>query len=170
MSNDVALSYAKSLSEIEEISINDLYDLKNVIDSSSDLRNVLSNSSISMSKKIEILDDIFSGKINDKVLSFCKILVEKGRISELGEIIKLYELQMNKKNNIVQVSVSSAIELDEEYKRVILEKLEMKLQKKVMPKWEVLPEIIAGLIFKIGDVVIDSSLRYKIEKFGKIMK
>jgi F0F1-type ATP synthase delta subunit len=39
-----------------------------------------------------------------------------------------------------------------------------------MPKWEINNEIIGGLVFKIGDTVIDTSLRHKLESFSKIMK
>ena len=74
---------------------------------------------------------------------------------------------MNKINNIQPVTVTSAIALTDEQKKGIAVKLEEKLKKQVQPRWNVDNGIIAGLIIKINDDVIDTSLKHKIDKISK---
>ncbi|MCD7740132.1 MAG: F0F1 ATP synthase subunit delta, partial [Candidatus Gastranaerophilales bacterium] len=66
-------------------------------------------------------------------------------------------------NNIVKPVVISAIELEESQKNKIIEKLEYKLTKKVIPQYQVNPDIIGGLIFKIDDKTIDCSIKTKFD-------
>lgn len=150
--------------------INDLTQIIEVIEQSEDLRAILSNSSVNFNKKKEILSEIFGGKIDEKLINFLYILTEKNKINLLGEILKSFEQISAENSGISVVEIISATELNQDYKNRIINKLEQKLDKKVEPYWNIEPEIIGGLIFKIGDTVIDSSLKNKIENFSKVMK
>ena len=150
--------------------INDLTQIIEVIEQSDDLRAILSNSSVNFNKKKEILSEIFGGKIDEKLINFLYILTEKNKINLLGEILKSFEQISAENSGISVVEIISATELNQDYKNRIIQKLEQKLGKKVEPYWNIEPEIIGGLIFKIGDTVIDSSLKNKIENFSKVMK
>jgi len=150
--------------------INDLTQIIEVIEQSDDLRAILSNSSVNFNKKKEILSEIFGGKIDEKLINFLYILTEKNKINLLGEILKSFEQISAENSGISVVEIISATELNQDYKNRIINKLEQKLDKKVQPYWNIEPEIIGGLIFKIGDTVIDSSLKNKIENFSKVMK
>lgn len=150
--------------------INDLTQIIEVIEQSDDLRAILSNSSVNFNKKKEILSEIFGGKIDEKLINFLYILTEKNKINLLGEILKSFEQISAENSGISVVEIISATELNQDYKNRIINKLEQKLGKKVEPYWNIEPEIIGGLIFKIGDTVIDSSLKNKIENFSKVMK
>ncbi|MBR1619456.1 ATP synthase F1 subunit delta [bacterium] len=150
--------------------INDLTQIIEVIEQSDDLRAILSNSSVNFNKKKEILSEIFGGKIDEKLINFLYILTEKNKINLLGEILKSFEQISAENSGISVVEIISATELNQDYKNRIIQKLEQKLDKKVQPYWNIEPEIIGGLIFKIGDTVIDSSLKNKIENFSKVMK
>ena len=150
--------------------INDLSQVLEVFGQSEDLRSILSNSSINFTKKKEILSEIFNGKIDEKLVNFLFILTEKNRINLLGQILESFEQVSAENSGIRVVEIISAVELNEGYKQRIIQKLETKLSKKVEPIWDIKPEIIGGLIFRIGDSVIDSSIRNKIENFSKVMK
>ena len=150
--------------------INDLSQVLEVFGQSEDLRSILSNSSINFTKKKEILSEIFNKKIDEKLVNFLFILTEKNKINLLSQILESFEQVSAENSGISVVEIISAIELNEGYKQRIIQKLEAKLSKKVEPVWDIKPEIIGGLIFRIGDSVIDSSLRNKIENFSKVMK
>ncbi len=129
--------------------------------------NIISNPSIDLNVKYSILDEIFKGKIDDKVLQFIKILTEKHRLAEFEEIRDSYIQRVNEFNNIKLVEITSAIELNDDFKTRITAKLGEKLSKTIVPEWKIDSGIISGLVFKIGDDIIDASLLNKVESIGK---
>ena len=66
-----------------------------------------------------------------------------------------------------KVEIVSAIKLNFEAKTNVLFKLEHKLNCEIVPDWQVDEDIIAGLIFKFDDFVIDTSVRNKVENLSK---
>ena len=160
--------YAEALSKIDadkNIIKNDFYQVISTI--TFELMTVFNNPTIPTDKKLEILKEVFENKINQKLYDFLKILVEKNRISLINEIYESYTQTINSENNIQTVEVTSAIELDNSYKDKIINKLKEKTKKEIQAEWITDKSIIAGLIIKIGDTVIDSSLKNKIDKLKK---
>ena len=154
---------ANTFEEIKE----QLLQVKEVLDSSKDLAVVMENTSISTGKKIEILDSIFANKISLKVLNFLKLLVDKNRFNEFDSILTAYTEILDNKSNKKKVEIISPIKLTFENKTNVLFTLEKKLNCEVIPTWSVDADIIAGLVFKFDDYVIDTSVRNKIENLRK---
>ena len=73
----------------------------------------------------------------------------------------------NSLDNTKTVEIISAKELDFENKTMILLKLEKKLNCEIKPLWTINSDIIAGLVFKFDDYVIDTSLNAKLEDLSK---
>ena len=94
--SQISKNYAKALIEISKqdnsfVSVKTgLYNALSTISVSQDLKLVTDNSAISVAKKIEIIEEIFRNKIDDKVLNLLKILLEKNRFSELEGIVQAY--------------------------------------------------------------------------------
>lgn len=148
--------------------IKDLNIIAKTVKKSDDLKNVVNNPAINTKLKFEILDEIFQNKINDKILSFMKILIERKRFSEFESIIEAYSMLVDEKNNVKRTKIVSAIELKENYKQDIINKLKAKLNKEIIPEWEVNKDIIGGLIIQIEDEIIDNSLSRRLEKISKM--
>lgn len=169
----VSKIYAKALLDIAirenltELYKTQLKDVCEVLNSSEDLRVVMDNSSVSVLKKLEILDSVFNGRIAGKLLNFLKILVEKNRFNELCAINLAYENMVADLANIKTVEVYSPVALNFENKSNILFKLEHKLGCEILPVWKIDETLIAGLAFKFDDTVIDTSVRSKLEDLSK---
>ena len=144
-----------------------LRDISDTFDASNDLREVLINPTIKDDVKIEIIESIFDGKINSYLINFLKVLITKKRINEFSEIYRDFIDKLNEINDIQPVTIISAVDLSEDYKKTILNKLNQKLGKNIQPKWSLDEDIIAGLMIKIDDNVIDMSLRNRIDKLSK---
>ena len=86
---------------------------------------------------------------------------------EFGEIYLDFNNKLNDIRNIQPVEVVSAVELDEDTKNRIVQKLNARLGKTVQPEWDVDEDIIAGITVKINDDVIDMSLKSRIDKLSK---
>lgn len=163
-----AITYANSLFEADNNALPDLNTVLDVINSSKDFKITMLNPSISLQIKYEILDEIFKKELSEKVLNFIKILVEKNRFNEFEQIVQAYSDEVDQNNNIKRVEIVSAVELSDNQKQKAIEKLEARLQKRVKVGWTVDTSIIGGLIIKIDDDVIDTSLKNKLDKLSKI--
>ena len=91
----------------------------------------------------------------------------KKRVSIISEIAVEFKKELEKVKNIAHVNITSAIELENERKEQIKAKIAEKLNKEVIIDWGVDSEIIAGLIFNIDELIIDNSIRHKLEDLGK---
>lgn len=171
----ISKNYAKALMDISMqndsvVSIKaDIAKALDVLNSSYDLKLVMDNSSISTSKKIEIIEEIFKDKISQQILNLLRILVEKGRFDEFENIVLAYNEMADNLENRKNVEIISSFDLDVDIKGKILSKLEKKLNSEVIPQWSIDESIIAGLVFRFEDSIIDTSVKSKLEKLSKYM-
>ena len=170
----IAQRYSDALVEIaqegkltyEKIST-DLNLIKEILTQSKDLEEFLTNPIISTENKKEVIEKVFAKEIDSLIMNFLKILVDKNRFDSFNEILEAFNKSLDNKNNIIRVQVTSAVEISNELKKRLKIKLEEKLKKNVVLELDVNINIIAGLLIKIGDNVIDMSLRHKLEDLSK---
>lgn len=157
--------------EDETISKEDvLSDLRGVAEtfrSSKDLSEVINNPSISTEEKQVVICKLFQEKVIPIVYNFLFVLNLRKRLNLISEIADEFERELEKLKNIVRVDVTSAIDLTEERKGNIKDRIAEKLQKEVKVSWGVDADIIAGLIFNINDTVIDNSIKHKLDKLSE---
>ncbi len=132
-----------------------------------ELKRVLTSPAVSESIKYSIVEDVFKKDVDKKMVEFLKVLVSKKRFGNLETIAAAFNARLDKINNIKRVEVVSAIDLNEKTKKTITEKLEGKLKAQVAAGWTIDEKIIAGLVVKIEDDVIDTSLRTQLESLKK---
>ena len=145
----------------------DLATVSEILETSQDLRLTLENPTVSEEVKSQIIEEVFKNEVHPQVVSFLKVLIDKNRFSEFSQIKADYEIKLDDVNKIQAVEITSAVELSEEYRERILQKLGEKLQKNIRPNWKVDENIIAGLIYRINDNVIDTSIKSKLDKLNK---
>ncbi len=163
--------WAKALIELaqEDESLdkeNVLSDLKFVaqtISESDELKSMVNNPSISVEEKQIVISKLFQEKINTIVYNFLFALNLKKRLNLVSEITKEFEKELDFLKNIVRIDITSAIDLNDERKTDIRNRVADKLQKDVKVNWSVDSNIIAGLIFNINDTVVDNSIKHKLD-------
>lgn len=163
--------YANSLLETglnNDAVIKDLSTIGKILKSSSDLQSVMINPAIPSDKKFDILQEVFKNQINDKMINFLKILIDKNKFTELEQIKQAYILAADEADNIQRVEIISAIELQENQKQRLVNKLSDKYKKNIAASWSVDEDIIGGLIIKTKDEVTDNSIKNKLERLSKI--
>ena len=171
----VSKRWAKALMDLAQEDSNvtkesvlaDLREIAYVIDSSEELSNVISNPSVSTEEKQIVLCKLFENRISPIVYNFIFVLNLRKRVNIIKEIAQEFEKELEKINNIVHVSVTSAIELNDSKKEKIKDKISSKLNKDVIVDWDTDDNIIAGLVFNIDETVIDNSIRHKLEDLSK---
>lgn len=160
---------AKDKNELDAVWA-DLQTVEESITSVKEMASFLSHPVIPVSEKKDMVKAVFEGKINDFVLNLVYILLEKNKSNLLSTILYCFEESMDEAKNIMKVGVVSAIEIDEDLKQKLKDKLEGKLNKSVKFDFETKPEIIAGVVLKIQDKVIDGSMAARLESFKKALR
>lgn len=169
--------WAKALMELaqedeglsKENILSDLRDIQETVSSSEELSNVINNPSISTEEKQIIICKLFQEKVLPVVYNFLFVLNLKKRLNIIGEIADEFEKELENLKNIVRIDITSAIDLSDERKTEIKNRVAEKLQKDVKVSWGVDSEIIAGLIFNINDTVVDNSIKHKLDKLSEMI-
>lgn len=161
LAKDGKLTYSKISTDLELI--------KSTLDQSKDLNDFLTNPIVSAENKKEIVNKVFVNEIDSLIINFLNILVDKNRFFVFSEILDAYKKSIDNINNISRINVTSAVAMSEEAKNKLKIKLETKLKKNVILDLDINSSIIAGLVIKIGDNVIDMSLKHKLEDLSKII-
>ncbi len=166
-----ALALIELAQEDENISkediLDDLQEIAETINSSEELSNVINNPSVSTEEKQIVLCKIFQNSIMPIVYNFIFALNLRKRVGIISEIATEFSKELERLKNIVHVNVTSAIELNNERKDEIKNKIAEKLNKDIIVDWGVDSDIIAGLIFKIDELIIDNSIKHKLEDLSK---
>ncbi|RCW60924.1 MULTISPECIES: ATP synthase F1 subunit delta [Halanaerobium] len=176
MRNEVASKYSRALFELGKDHDN-LLNLKSDLDEfwqlvleNEDLNELLFHQRIMPEDKKRTLDKIFADELNQDILNFLFILIDKRREFFLESIIKEFNSLVDDAESILHVEVTSAVEL----KSSILDKLKAKLDSlldyNIQIENKVDEEIIAGIVLKIEDYIIDGSLRNELSSLKQKLK
>ncbi len=136
-----------------------------------ELTKLLNHPKISKEEKVSVIESIFKGRMSDDIVGFLVVIVEKDRGSEIEDILKLFQAKVREYKKIGVALVTSAIELSTEQKQKVEQKL---LQQTAYESFEVDYKVdeslIGGMIIRIGDRVVDSSIRSKLDNLTKELK
>ncbi|WP_136795153.1 MULTISPECIES: ATP synthase F1 subunit delta [Desulfosediminicola] len=120
----------------------------------------LTNPLYPMDIREKVMTGIVSSMDADKVMgNFLNLLVQKKRAEILPEIAEEYKAMVDDEKNISHGSVISAVELSDELQAKVQATLEKLTGKKVELTTSVDPSIIGGVIAKVGDLVLDGSIK-----------
>ena len=136
-----------------------------------ELIKLLSHPKISKEEKIGVIESIFKGRMSDDIVGFLVIIVEKDRGSEIEDILKLFQAKVREYKKIGVALVTSAIELSTEQKQKVEQKLLQQTDyENFEVEYKVDASLIGGMIIRIGDRVVDSSIRSKLDNLTKELR
>lgn len=139
-----------------------------IFESSPELEGFLLSKITKKEDKRSILNTIFKGKsLHIYVLNMLSILADEHKFDYFAAIKQSFEKMVNEENNVAVAQIVSAIDLDEDDKNKIIAKLEAKLSKTINASYVIDEKIIAGLVIKIGDNLIDNSHRTRLDNLKK---
>jgi F-type H+-transporting ATPase subunit delta len=100
-------------------------------------------------------------------VNFLELLIEKQRMREIFRIRRLYEELWKRENRRIEVTVTSAVELDPSVVGKIGEEVERQTGQQVDLASRVDGEILGGVVLQVGNMVLDASIRNRLEKLRK---
>ena len=105
-----------------------------------------------------------AGKIDDTVIDFLCLLIDKGRIEWLAEIASAYRDLADVAAGRLRVRAASAVALPADQRQRLEETLHAALKSECIVEAVVEPELIGGLVLQIGDKVYDGSVRSQLRR------
>lgn len=170
MSSKAAKRYAYAFLEtalemdILEEAKKDILMIGDVLDSSKDLRLFLKSPIVRKDQKRAALKEIFEENIHDLTGKLLEILTEKNREALLelitGHFIELYNVH----HGIINVDVTSAMELDKEQIKTLKSQLESSTGKKILLNRSIDEDLMGGMMVRIDDTVIDGTVKFKLNQ------
>lgn len=146
--------------------------VQTVLKENSDLEKILNHPEIPKQKKIQVIEDVFKGRISDALTGFLRIVVTKGRYKNLPDIFAYFIARVKEYKKIGVAEVISAVPLNENQKKKIEKRLLETTRYETMEiDYKVDESKIGGLMIRIGDRVVDSTLRSRLDRLtGGLMK
>jgi F-type H+-transporting ATPase subunit delta len=131
------------------------------------LQQFLGNPIVNAEDKKAVLQRVTGEQLHPYTLNFLKILVDKRRIPFLEGICKQYQALLRKLNQTVLAEVTSTVELSEAQQQAVREKaIALTGAHQVELATKIDPDLIGGVIIKVGSQVIDASMRGQLRRIG----
>jgi F-type H+-transporting ATPase subunit delta len=166
---EIAQVYSRSLFEVakEQDKLDAIRDqlgeFTDALNDNRDLQVFLFSPYFSTVEKKEGLHKVLDGA--DRAFqNFLDLLVEKHRMPTLFRIRRQFEERWQEENRLLPVSVTSAIELDDETVEQISSRIAEQTDRKIELSTEVNPEILGGIVLRVGNSILDASIRNRLEQ------
>lgn len=170
----LAERYAKSLVDLAkeqnqlEVVYADMKYLQAVCKGSKEFINLLRSPIIHAAKKIAIIDAVTKGNVSSLTDLFNKLLINKGRESELPEVVEAFIDQYNEIKDIHKVKLITAVAISDELKKAI----ELQVQKaqqfgSVELETKVDAKLIGGFVLEFNNNIVDASIQRDLHDIKK---
>jgi F-type H+-transporting ATPase subunit delta len=133
----------------------------------SSLRNFLDNPKTTRENKIRFIREVLGSKINPEALNLAQLLVHRNRQHAVTDVFHEYIKLWNKLRGIEIAEVTTAIPIGTTEQEAIRNRLSAITGKQITVQMKVDPEIVGGLIARIGDTLIDGSVRTRLQNLRK---
>jgi F-type H+-transporting ATPase subunit delta len=128
-----------------------------------ELRELLRNPLLDRRVKAAALEELVGGD-EDVLRNFLVLLVEKGRAAELDEIAREFERLAAAEEGVLDVELTTAVELSDRDARELVEQIERASGRKVIANRRVDPELIGGMVLQAGSLRLDASVRGRLNR------
>ncbi|MBB1313227.1 MULTISPECIES: F0F1 ATP synthase subunit delta [Aliivibrio] len=130
----------------------------------------LLDGAVAPEKLAEIFISICGEQLNEFGQNLIHIMAENGRLKVLPDVLDQYIFLQHEFEKVIDAEIISAIELTEQQKADIGAKLEARLERKVKLNCSVDEALLAGVIIRAGDLVIDNSVRGRLSRLSETLQ
>lgn len=133
------------------------------------MKAALDQPSLNRQQSADLFNEVCADKLNEPGKNFVKLLAENDRISLLPEIAVLYHHYQAEAESTIDAELISALDVDDQQIEAIKTSLTKRLGKKVSITTSIDPSLIGGAVIRAGDMVIDGSVRGRLEKLSNTL-
>jgi F-type H+-transporting ATPase subunit delta len=169
---EIAQVYARSLFEVakEHDEVDEIHDqlgdFADALDESRELQMFFFSPYFSSEEKRDGIDKVVDGA-NERFLNFLKLIAERHRVPAIFRIRREFDDLWREENRLLEVRVTSAKPLDDELIKSIGQRIEEQTGQRIDLDANVDPDVIGGLVLRVGNLVMDASVRGRLDRLRK---
>lgn len=124
----------------------------------------LANPAISIEKRDGAVRELLSDRVSQPVMNLLQLMLRRGRIEELPRVAAEFRRLDDERQGIVHATVTAATELTQDEIRELTTRLERSTGGRIALEVEIDPSLLGGLVVRVGDRMIDGSIRGRLER------
>jgi ATP synthase F1 delta subunit len=169
---EIAAVYARSLFEVakEQDKLDRIHDelgeFAEALSQSRELQVFLFSPYFSTTEKVDGLHKAISDA-DETTVNFLELLIEKHRMPVIFRVRAEFDSLWEEENKLLPVQVTSAVELDEKTVKQIGDRISEQTDRKVELSARVDPDILGGIVVRVGNSILDASIRNRLENLRK---
>lgn len=130
---------------------------------------VISSPSLTSDRQAQAIIDVCGDQLTAQLANFVKVLAENKRLLLLPQIYQAYEALKAAREKSVDVEIATAFELDSDVQEKLSHALSSKLEREIKVNTVVDKHLLGGVLVRAGDIVIDGSVRGRLDKLAASM-
>lgn len=134
------------------------------------IRSLIGNPSVSARQLADIFLELGKNKLNEAGRNLILLMAENGRLDVLPQVSELFEQLKSQHEGVLEAKIVSAFPLNATQLRKLITALERKFGHEINATVSVDPELIGGVKIEIGDEILDSSVRGKLNAMAVALK
>ena len=169
MAKLVGATYGEALFELaveegrEEDFLSEVTQLREILSENPDFGKLMNHPKVLKEDKLAVLDEVFKGRISEELVGFLRLIISKDRYGEIDSILDYFIDEMKRIRGIGVAYVTTAFHLSEAKKSEVEQKLLSTTSfTRMEMHYQVDEDLIGGMVIRIGDRVVDSSVRSKL--------
>lgn len=132
-----------------------------------ELRTTLLNRGVATESRGRLLREVAEDRLDQQALNLAVLLLENGRVEQAAEVLAEFDTLADAAEGRVRARAVTAVELGEDERRRLEEDLARRFGGKVRLETAVEPEIIGGLVLRVGDHLVDASVRARLQQLRR---
>ena len=145
--------------------------LRQIFKENPDLQKMLDNPKVIREDKESVIETVFRTRVADEVVELMKLMIAKGRYSSIDSVFEYYIGLVKEEKKIGVAYITTAADITDAQKKAILKRLlETTKYESFEMNFAVDASLIGGMVIRIGDRVVDSSIKTKLYELSKSLK
>ena len=162
-----AASEAGRMDEMYE----EVCELRKIVGENDELKKLLDNPKVIREEKESVIENIFRGRVSDEIVELMKLMIAKGRYSQIESVFEYVIGLVKEEKKIGVAHVTSALPLTGGQKANIIKRLlDTTKYETIEMNYAVDASLIGGMVIRIGDRVVDSSIKTKLYELSKSLR
>ena len=162
-----AFNYAAEQQALREWS--DMLALLATVAADPDMVRVIESPQLTETQLADLIIDVCGDRLTDKCANFVRVLAANRRLELLPDIAALFEIQRQQAEGTIKAELVSAYPATDEQQARIIESLRRRLGKDIELSCSTDAGLLGGAIIRAGDLVIDGSVRGKLQRLGSAL-
>jgi F-type H+-transporting ATPase subunit delta len=163
------LEIARGEGELERVE-RELYTVAQTFATSNELRDALTNPQVPVERKQGIIDDLIGGRASSLTVALLSLIVSTGRASELPAIVDAFITQAAATRSKAVAEIRTAVPLDSATVDRLAAALSRVTGKDLEVKVVVDPQVVGGVVARVGDIVIDGSVARRLASLRQALQ